>query len=99
MIEARSLASSRVRFVPGMVVMLSRAHDAGAAGDGRELGQDGVMTSRSGPGTTIPFAQSERSTVGIEWELALVDQDSGDLRQVAQTVLDAVTPSGAEQHP
>ena len=40
----------------------------------------------------IPFAPSERSTVGIEWELALVDVDSGDLRQVAQTVLDDVRP-------
>ncbi len=47
----------------------------------------------------IPFATSQRSTVGIEWELALVDQDSGDLRQVAQTVLDAVLPPGAERHP
>ncbi len=47
----------------------------------------------------LPFAQSQRSTVGIEWELALVDQDSGDLRQVAQTVLDAVLPPGAERHP
>jgi len=41
----------------------------------------------------IPFATSERSTVGIEWELALVDADSGDLRQVARTVLDAVAPA------
>ncbi|MEE6274391.1 glutamate--cysteine ligase [Georgenia wangjunii] len=47
----------------------------------------------------IPFASSERSTVGIEWELALVDADSGDLRQVAETVLDAVRPAGAESHP
>lgn len=47
----------------------------------------------------IPFARSERSTVGIEWELALVDSDSGDLRQVAQTVLDAVAPAGGGQHP
>ena len=47
----------------------------------------------------IPFAQSERSTVGIEWELALVDSDSGDLRQVAQTVLDAVAPAGGGEHP
>ena len=42
----------------------------------------------------IPFAQSDRSSIGIEWELALVDADSGDLRQVAQTVLDAVAPAG-----
>lgn len=47
----------------------------------------------------IPFAPSERSTVGIEWELALVDSDSGDLRQVAQTVLDAVVPADGGDHP
>lgn len=41
----------------------------------------------------LPFAPSERSTVGIEWEVALVDQDSGDLRQAAQTVLDTVRPN------
>jgi len=34
----------------------------------------------------------------VEWELALVDADSGDLRQVAQTVLDALSPDGS-QHP
>lgn len=48
---------------------------------------------------TVPFARSERSTVGIEWELALVDADSGDLRQVAATVLDAVRPSDGGEHP
>src|SRR5664279_2730108 len=47
----------------------------------------------------IPFATSARSSVGIEWELALVDKDSGDLRQVAQTVLDAVRPPDAGEHP
>ena len=47
----------------------------------------------------IPFAASERSTIGVEWELALVDSDSGDLRQVAQTVLDAVAPPGGGEHP
>jgi carboxylate-amine ligase len=47
----------------------------------------------------IGFAASERSTIGVEWELALVDQDSGDLRQVAQTVLDAVAPAGGGDHP
>lgn len=46
----------------------------------------------------IPFASSARSSLGIEWELALVDKDSGDLRQVAQTILDAVSPDGS-QHP
>ncbi|MBD8080477.1 glutamate--cysteine ligase [Cellulosimicrobium arenosum] len=47
----------------------------------------------------LPFARSERSTVGLEWELALVDADSGDLRQVARTVLDAVRPPGGGEHP
>ncbi|MCU1432065.1 MAG: glutamate--cysteine ligase [Actinotalea sp.] len=47
----------------------------------------------------IPFARSERSTLGVEWELALVDADSGDLRQVAQTVLDAVAPPAGGEHP
>ncbi|MCW2748268.1 MAG: glutamate--cysteine ligase [Nocardioidaceae bacterium] len=47
----------------------------------------------------IPFAQSERSTLGIEWELALVDADSGDLRQVAETVLNAVRPAEGGEHP
>ncbi|WP_435299445.1 glutamate--cysteine ligase [Timonella sp. A28] len=47
---------------------------------------------------SLPFAHSERSTLGIEWELALVDKDSGDLRQVAQTLLDEVSPDGT-QHP
>jgi len=67
--------------------MLSRPNEDEKAG----IGQDGGMR--------IPFAQSARSTVGIEWELALVDADSGDLRQVAQTVLDAVAPAGGGEHP
>lgn len=46
----------------------------------------------------IPFASSQRSSVGIEWELALVDKDSGDLRQVAQTILDTISPDGS-MHP
>lgn len=47
----------------------------------------------------IPFARSERSTIGIEWELALVDADSGDLRQVAKHVLEAVEPLDGGDHP
>ncbi len=45
---------------------------------------------------TIPFTASPRSSVGVEWEIALVDRDSRDLRQVAQIVLDAVRqPDGS----
>ncbi|MFV0426968.1 MAG: glutamate--cysteine ligase [Beutenbergiaceae bacterium] len=47
----------------------------------------------------LQFAPSERSTLGVEWELALVDSDTGDLRQVAQTVLDAVAPEDGLPHP
>jgi len=47
----------------------------------------------------IPFATSQRSTIGIEWELALVDADSGDLRQVADHVIAEVAPAYGEQHP
>lgn len=47
----------------------------------------------------VPFATSRRGTIGIEWELALVDADSGDLRQCAATVLDQLRPDGAEEHP
>ena len=36
----------------------------------------------------LEFAASQRSTVGIEWELQLIDADSNDLRQVADTVID-----------
>lgn len=38
----------------------------------------------------IDFAQSEASTLGIEWEIALVDAQSADLRSVAQEVLDGI---------
>ncbi|MDR1393787.1 MAG: glutamate--cysteine ligase [Bifidobacteriaceae bacterium] len=46
----------------------------------------------------IPFARSPRSSVGIEWEIQLVDRDSGDLRQAAQAVLAAMRrPDGSAQ--
>lgn len=37
----------------------------------------------------LPFAPSERSTLGLEWELALVDRETGDLRSVADHILTA----------
>ncbi|MDR2348988.1 MAG: glutamate--cysteine ligase [Bifidobacteriaceae bacterium] len=46
----------------------------------------------------IPFARSPRSSVGIEWEIQLVDRDSGDLRQAAEAMLRAMRlPDGAPQ--
>ncbi|WP_372696954.1 glutamate--cysteine ligase [Arthrobacter sp. JSM 101049] len=38
----------------------------------------------------IDFADSRQSTLGVEWEVALVDHASGDLRSVAQQVLEGV---------
>jgi carboxylate-amine ligase len=46
----------------------------------------------------IEFSESERSTVGIEWELALVDGATGDLVQIAQEVLEELGTDGHE-HP
>ncbi|MFF1877379.1 glutamate--cysteine ligase [Leifsonia sp. NPDC058230] len=47
----------------------------------------------------IEFAESERSTVGVEWELALVDGSTGDLVNIAADVLRELgTPDGRE-HP
>ncbi len=46
----------------------------------------------------IDFAASERSTVGVEWELALVDGSSGELLNIAPDVL-AQLGTGGEEHP
>ncbi|GAA2172201.1 glutamate--cysteine ligase [Arthrobacter parietis] len=43
----------------------------------------------------IDFAKSEQSTLGVEWELALVDRYNGDLVSVAKEVLRGVN----ERHP
>ena len=48
----------------------------------------------------IDFARSARSTVGLEWEIAIVDRASGELASVADQVLqrlDAGSPTG--HHP
>lgn len=36
----------------------------------------------------LDFASSQRSSVGVEWELQLVDKDSNDLRQAADSIID-----------
>ena len=40
----------------------------------------------------LPLARSPRSTLGVEWELQLVDRDSLDLRQCAAEILREVGP-------
>jgi carboxylate-amine ligase len=47
----------------------------------------------------IEFARSERSTVGIEWELALVDRKTGDLVSIADEVLAALQGPDGAPHP
>ncbi len=47
----------------------------------------------------IEFARSARSTVGIEWELALVDRATGDLVSIAGEVLEALQGADGSAHP
>ncbi|MGO4691856.1 glutamate--cysteine ligase [Glaciibacter sp. 2TAF33] len=47
----------------------------------------------------IDFAPSRRSTVGIEWEIALVDRTTGDLVSVAERVLDSLRTADGSAHP
>lgn len=44
----------------------------------------------------MEFATSPRSTLGIEWELQLIDTDSNDLRQSADSIIDAVEALDAD---
>ncbi|MCI2959041.1 glutamate--cysteine ligase [Agromyces atrinae] len=48
---------------------------------------------------SIPFAVSPRSTVGIEWEIAIVDPTTGELASVADRVLDALRSPDGSHHP
>ncbi|XCB30359.1 YbdK family carboxylate-amine ligase [Arcanobacterium hippocoleae] len=47
----------------------------------------------------LNFASSARSTLGIEWELQLIDQDSFDLRQTGDIVLAKLRESAAACDP
>ncbi|WP_431220982.1 glutamate--cysteine ligase [Leifsonia xyli] len=47
----------------------------------------------------IEFSESERSTVGVEWELALVDGATGDLVQIADEVLRELGTADGREHP
>jgi carboxylate-amine ligase len=47
----------------------------------------------------IDFAGSGAPTLGVEWELACVDADTGNLVPVAAEVLAAVCPPGQATHP
>ncbi|QWF77528.1 glutamate--cysteine ligase [Amycolatopsis sp. CA-230715] len=47
----------------------------------------------------IEFVPSRRSTIGAEWELALVDRRSGELASIAERVLRRMCPDGLDEHP
>lgn len=47
----------------------------------------------------IEFAPSERSTIGIEWELALVDRATHELANVADEVLSLLPHNDASSYP
>jgi carboxylate-amine ligase len=47
----------------------------------------------------IPFRSSERSSLGVEWELQLVDRGTRELSPGANEILEQLRPEGAEEHP
>lgn len=47
----------------------------------------------------IEFAKSERSTIGIEWEVAIVDRETGELASVGDRVLERLRGPDGSPHP
>jgi glutamate---cysteine ligase / carboxylate-amine ligase len=47
----------------------------------------------------IPFNASKRSSLGIEWELMLVDRESRELASGASQIISGLMPEGASEHP
>jgi carboxylate-amine ligase len=47
----------------------------------------------------IPFESSERASLGVEWELQLVDRQTRELTAGAVEILREIRPEGAEEHP
>jgi carboxylate-amine ligase len=47
----------------------------------------------------IPFSSSPRASLGIEWELELVDRDTRQLRSGATALLGALAPAEGIEHP
>jgi YbdK family carboxylate-amine ligase len=47
----------------------------------------------------IDFNASERSSLGVEWELELVDLDSGELASGADAILAELAPAEGVEHP
>jgi YbdK family carboxylate-amine ligase len=47
----------------------------------------------------VPFQPSARASLGVEWELELVDQETGELTSGASEILAEITPVPGEEHP
>lgn len=47
----------------------------------------------------IPFSPSDRSSIGVEWELQLVDPVNRELTSGAVEILEDIRPDGADEHP
>jgi YbdK family carboxylate-amine ligase len=47
----------------------------------------------------IPFRSSERASLGVEWELQLVDRQTRQLTAGAVEILEEMRPEGAPEHP
>ena len=47
----------------------------------------------------IDFSSSERSSLGVEWELELVDLETGQLRSGSNEILAEMAPNGGGEHP
>jgi carboxylate-amine ligase len=47
----------------------------------------------------IPFAASSSASLGVEWELELVDLKSRELRSAASEILAEIAPPGEDEHP
>ena len=43
----------------------------------------------------IPFQSSERASLGVEWELQLVDRETRELSAGAIEILEEIRPDGA----
>ena len=47
----------------------------------------------------IDFNQSKRTSLGVEWELELVDLDTRELAAASNAILTAISPDGDGEHP
>ena len=47
----------------------------------------------------IPFESSTRASLGVEWELQLIDRETRELTAGAVEILEEIRPEGADEHP